>query len=158
MVADPQGTPFYVMKPIPPEGEPKPTATSSRSTRRSTFAGTSCRAADPDGAVAFYGEPLRLEPATAIMDMGEMGEYRFFAARRHRRIGAIMPAMPRHAGPHVDATTSGVDDIDRAAEAVKANGGKIVNGPMEIPGGEFAIIGMRPAGRGSSPWSARAKQ
>ena len=40
----------------------------------------------------------------------------------------------------------GVDDIDRAAKAIADNGGKILNGPMEIPGGEFALNGMDPQG------------
>ena len=35
-------------------------------------------------------------------------------------------------------------DIDRAAEAVTAGGGKIVNGPMEIPGGEYALNAVDP--------------
>jgi uncharacterized protein len=33
----------------------------------------------------------------------------------------------------------GVDDIDRAAAAIGAGGGTILNGPMEIPGGEYAL-------------------
>jgi predicted enzyme related to lactoylglutathione lyase len=40
----------------------------------------------------------------------------------------------------------GVEDIDRAAEAVKAGGGQVVNGPMEIPGGEFAVNAIDPDG------------
>ena len=40
----------------------------------------------------------------------------------------------------------GVDDIDRAVDAINAGGGKILNGPMEIPGGEYALNGMDPQG------------
>ena len=40
----------------------------------------------------------------------------------------------------------GVDDIDRAQSAVTANGGTITNGPMEIPGGEYAMNGIDPQG------------
>ena len=36
----------------------------------------------------------------------------------------------------------GVDDIDRAKHEVEVQGGKIVFGPMEIPGGEFSLDGI----------------
>jgi predicted enzyme related to lactoylglutathione lyase len=40
----------------------------------------------------------------------------------------------------------GVDDIDRAAQAVTAGGGTL-NGPiMEIPGGEFSVHASDPQG------------
>ena len=41
MVADPQGNPFYVMKPVPPAGRKTSKATSSRRPRSSASAGTS---------------------------------------------------------------------------------------------------------------------
>jgi predicted enzyme related to lactoylglutathione lyase len=40
----------------------------------------------------------------------------------------------------------GVDDIDRAVEAVKAGGGTLFMEPMEIPGGEYSANGMDPQG------------
>jgi predicted enzyme related to lactoylglutathione lyase len=60
-------------------------------------------------------------------------------------IGAIMARMPEMP---VSLWTYyiGVDDIDRAASAINERGGKIFNGPMEIPGGEFALNGIDPQG------------
>ena len=40
----------------------------------------------------------------------------------------------------------GVDDIDRAATAITDGGGSIVNGPMDIPGGDYALVGLDPQG------------
>jgi predicted enzyme related to lactoylglutathione lyase len=40
-----------------------------------------------------------------------------------------------------------VSDIDAAAERVKANGGKILNGPMEVPGGDWIVNAMDPQGQ-----------
>ena len=40
----------------------------------------------------------------------------------------------------------GVDDIDRAVGAINSSGGRIVQEPMEIPGGEFALNGIDPQG------------
>ena len=39
-----------------------------------------------------------------------------------------------------------VEAIDAAVERVKAAGGKIVNGPMEVPGGSFIVQGEDPQG------------
>ncbi|HEY1451933.1 MAG TPA: VOC family protein, partial [Roseiarcus sp.] len=39
-----------------------------------------------------------------------------------------------------------VDAIDAAAERVKSAGGKVVNGPMQVPGGSWVINGLDPQG------------
>ena len=39
-----------------------------------------------------------------------------------------------------------VEAIDAAAERVKSAGGKVVNGPMEVPGGSWVIDGLDPQG------------
>ena len=41
-----------------------------------------------------------------------------------------------------------VPDIDAAAERIKANGGTILNGPMEVPGGDRIVNATGSAGRG----------
>ena len=78
------------------------------------------------------------------MDMGEMGKYRF-VQHDGVMIGAIMPTMPDMPGSMWNFYI-GVDDIDRAADAVKSGGGQVVNGPMEIPGGEYAVNAVDPQG------------
>ena len=78
------------------------------------------------------------------MDMGEFGQYRF-VQKDGIGIGAIMPRMPEMP-VSIWTYYIGVDDIDRAVAAINDNGGKVLNGPMEIPGGEFAVFGMDPQG------------
>jgi hypothetical protein len=39
-----------------------------------------------------------------------------------------------------------VDDINAAVERVKASGGNILNGPMEVPGGDWVVNAMDPQG------------
>jgi predicted enzyme related to lactoylglutathione lyase len=39
-----------------------------------------------------------------------------------------------------------VPDVHAAAERVKAAGGSIINGPMEVPGGDWIVQGMDPQG------------
>ena len=39
-----------------------------------------------------------------------------------------------------------VEDLDAAVEVVKAEGGKVLNGPMEVPGGDRIVQCMDPQG------------
>ena len=60
-------------------------------------------------------------------------------------IGAIMPRMPQV--PQAAWTFYiGVGDIDRAADAARAGGGTILQGPIEIPGGEYSLTALDPQG------------
>src|SRR3546814_3500325 len=78
------------------------------------------------------------------MQMGDLGSYRFIQ-KDGVGIGAVMPKM---AEMPISCWSYyiGVDDIDRAVGAIEAGGGKVINGPMEIPGGEFALDGIDPEG------------
>jgi predicted enzyme related to lactoylglutathione lyase len=87
------------------------------------------------------------------MDMGPMGTYQLFAHGEHA-IGGMMnkpSQMPMTSWNYY----FNVEDIDGAAERVKAGGGQVINGPMQVPGGSwiaqavdpqgamFALVGMR---------------
>lgn len=143
MVADPQGAPFYVMKPIPPEGSPNHKSDVFSVDQPQHVRWNELSTTDPDAGIAFYGDHFGWTQE-GEMDMGEMGKYRFI---HHAgvAIGAVMPKMPEMP---VSLWTYyiGVDDIDRAASAVTSGGGSILNGPMEIPGGEFALNALDPQG------------
>ena len=143
MVTDPQGAPFYLMDPIPPENDPKAASDVFSVDQPERVRWNELSTSDPDGAVDFY---TRLFGWTqeGSMDMGEFGQYRF-VQKDGVGIGAIMPRTPEMP---VSLWTFyiGVEDIDRAAEAIAENGGSILNGPMEIPGGEFALNGLDPQG------------
>jgi predicted enzyme related to lactoylglutathione lyase len=78
------------------------------------------------------------------MDMGAMGKYQF-VQHDGVAIGAIMPRMP-DAPQDMWNFYIGVEDIDRAHEAVKAGGGRVFQDPMQIPGGEYALNGSDPQG------------
>ncbi|MET0742379.1 MAG: VOC family protein, partial [Microvirga sp.] len=60
-------------------------------------------------------------------------------------IGAILRWLPLVPGA---AWTFylGVEDIDRAADAARAGGGTILQGPIEIPGGEYSLTAIDPQG------------
>jgi uncharacterized protein len=149
MVADPQGASFYVMKPRPPAGREDEPSNAFSVNRVQHVRWNELSTTDSDSAVDFYTRHFGWSQ-DGDMDMGEFGKYRFV---RHNgtMIGAIMPKMP-DIPDMPDMPVSlwsyyiGVDDIDRAASAVTDGGGTILNGPMEIPGGEFALSAMDPQG------------
>ena len=143
MVTDPTGAVFYLMDPIPPEGQPDAKSDVFSVDQPQHVRWNELWSGDPKGAIDFYQRQFGWGQ-DGDMDMGAMGKYSFVQSNGVN-IGAIMPRMP-------DVPASmwnfyiGVDDIDRAAEAVKANGGKVFQEPMQIPGGEYALNGSDPQG------------
>lgn len=143
MVTDPQGVPIYVMKPVPPEGAEGMQSDAFDPEKPQHVRWNELMTSDPDGAVAFYGKHFSVGQE-GDMDMGEMGKYRF-VQHNGVTIGAVMPLMPQAPMP-IWTYYIGVDDIDRATAAIAAENGQVVNGPMEIPGGEFVLNGVDPQG------------
>ena len=143
LVTDPDGAPFYLMDPIPPEGQPDATSDAFSTDLPQHVRWNELSAADQDRAVDFYTRHFDWRQE-GDMDMGPMGKYRFLH-HGDTMIGAVMPKAPQQP---VAAWTFyiGVDDIDRAASAVTAGGGQIIMGPMEIPGGEYSLDGLDPQG------------
>ena len=141
MIADPQGAPLYLMDPLPPEGDPDATSDAFSVDEPQHIRWNELSTSDPDAAIAFYTTLFGWEQQ-GEMDMGEMGKYRFI---QHDGvgIGAVMPKMPQMA-VSMWSYYIGVGDIDRASRAITDGGGTILNGPMEIPGGEFALNALDP--------------
>lgn len=155
MVADPQGAPFYVMKPTPPADRPdaESHAFSYDRPRVGHCAWNELATDDPAAALQFYGQRFGWV-RDGEMDMGDMGKYEFVrhAGRApdgsppgHGVLGAVMPQMPQ---VPVSLWTYyfRVPDIDAAVDTIKANGGTILMEPMEIPGGDFSMNAMDPQG------------
>ena len=142
MVADPQGAPFYVMKPIPPEGRENEPSTAFSTDKQGRCAWNELSTSDPQAARRFYGEQFGWT-TDEFMDMGEHGEYRFID-HKGLRLGAIAGAMGGQP-PHWRFYFR-VPSVATAKETVEAKGGKIVMGPMEVPGGDHIVIGIDPQG------------
>ena len=83
---------------------------------------------DAPAAMKFYQEVFGWQPSQA-MDMGAMGKYQMFN-RPHGMIGGMMNKPPEMANvPPNWQIYFRVPDVHAAAERIKANGGKILNGP-----------------------------
>lgn len=139
MVTDPQGAAFYIYEPesadFPPEGAPEVGEASWHELMTT----------DMPAAMRFYQDVFGWQPSEA-MDMGEMGTYQMFN-RPHGMIGGMMNKPPEMADvPPNWQIYFLVPDITEAVERIKANGGKVLNGPMEVPGGDRVLNAMDPQG------------
>jgi predicted enzyme related to lactoylglutathione lyase len=142
MVTDPQGAPFYIMKPIPPEGRENEASDVFSPDKIGRCSWNELSTSDPIAARHFYGEQFSWT-SDEFMPMGEMGEYRFID-HHGQRFGAIAGTSPgQH--PHWRYYFR-VPSISKAKETAEANGGKIAMGPMEVPGGDHIVIGTDPQG------------
>ena len=78
MVADPQGAPFYLMRPTPPPRRRRTwTACAFHPDKPGHVAWNELHATDQAAAMAFYAGQLGWEKSDA-MDMGPMGTYQMF--------------------------------------------------------------------------------
>jgi uncharacterized protein len=142
MVADPQGAPFYVMR---DSSGLTSTAFAAIKPQIGHCAWNELATSDPEAAKAFYGAQFGWSK-DGEMDMGPMGSYEFLKASGGRfGLGAVMPRMPQMP---VSMWTFyfRVANVDTAVAAIKANGGSILQEPMEIPGGDFSMNAMDPQG------------
>ncbi|MEN8376005.1 MAG: VOC family protein [Gemmatimonadota bacterium] len=86
---------------------------------------------DYEGAFSFYADLFGWDKGEP-MDMGEMGIYQIFE-RKGAGVGGIMNRPPEWPASWLYYVR--VADLDATAAAVGENGGQVVNGPMEVPGG-----------------------
>jgi predicted enzyme related to lactoylglutathione lyase len=139
IVADPQGAVFALFKggmeqsPAPAQSTP------------GGFGWHELHAVDAEKAFAFFSALFGWEKTDA-MDMGPLGVYQLFGLKgTGTSIGGMFNKLPAEPAPYwlyyinVDATQA-------AAERVKEKGGKVINGPHEVPGGSWIIQCLDPQG------------
>jgi len=140
VVADPGGAPFMLLTPSPRDDVPPPAARMTPG----HVGWHELHAADGDAAWRFYSDRFGWSEVSA-MDMGPMGTYRLWTADGGEAVGGIMtkpPQMPQPAWLFYFV----VDGVDAAAERIRTGGGRIVNGPMQVPDGSWIVQGLDPEG------------
>jgi uncharacterized protein len=142
MVADPQGAPFYVMKPIPPAGQDKQASDLFSPTAEQRVSWNELSTSDPAAARTFYGDQFGWG-TNDFMDMGEMGEYRFID-HHGVRLGALCGVMQGQQPKWRYYIR--VPSIAKAKETAEAKGGTVHMGPHQVPTGDYIIIGSDPQG------------
>jgi predicted enzyme related to lactoylglutathione lyase len=139
VLKDPQGAAFAIYEPASapqsPEGPPQ----------EGDASWLELYTTDSAAAMSFYGELFGWR-ATESMDMGPMGVYRMFG-RSPQSLGGMMNKVDDMAHlPTAWLLYFLVPDVHEAATRVKANGGAVVNGPMEVPGGDWIVQCTDPQG------------
>ncbi len=139
MIMDPQGAAFYIIEPASSEQRPEAAPEVGEASWHELMT------TDAPAAMKFYEQVFGWQPSEA-MDMGPMGMYQMFN-RPHGMIGGMMNKPPEMANvPPNWLIYFRVPDVDAAAERIKANGGQILNGPMEVPGGDRVVTATDPQG------------
>ena len=97
---------------------------------------------DAKAAFGFYQRLFGWEE-TSAMDMGEMGVYQMFGqSKQGRTLGGLFNKPSQMPGPPAWLAYIKVPDARKTADAIKKAGAKIVNGPMEVPGGDWIAQGI----------------
>lgn len=153
MVTDPQGVAFYVMRPIPPAGQEKTSSDAYDRQAPQRVAWNELYTPDLDAAKAFYARHFGFAFLHALPMGPELGDYAFIDDGGVE-IGAMMKLPPHVPHPGWNYYLR-VEDIDEALARVQAGGGKLLLGPMEVPGGEWVLNGLDPQGAAFSLVGAR---
>jgi predicted enzyme related to lactoylglutathione lyase len=141
MLADPQGVVFYLMTPDPSMGDQESTSFSATLPGRCSW--NELVTSDQKAALPFYSSLLGWT-STEAMPMGEMGDYTFIDCG-DVRLGAMMDRAQADQ-PLKWTFYFAIPDVDAAVDKVKAGGGTVIMGPMDVPGGQRIIVAVDPQG------------
>lgn len=120
---------------------------------------------DLDGALRFYTQLFGWGKGPTH-NMGEMGDYQLFT-QGGKQIGGIYKLHPEVTEMSHWLCYVRVGDVDKATDAAKAAGGRVLNGPMEVPGGDwiaqlvdpqgaaFAVHEIKPLAKPAAPAKSR---
>ncbi len=134
VLSDPQGATFALFKPGPmPSGAAPPT----------DFSWHELATSDAQGALAFYSELFGWSRGPAH-DMGPAGTYQLIE-HGGAQVGGVYKLTDTSKAPHW-LTYIEVASVDKAAAAAKGAGGRVTQGPMEVPGGSRIAQVLDPQG------------
>jgi len=138
LVTDPHDAAFFLFTPTGENPNPPPApGTPGHIGWHELYTG------DLESAFKFYSKLFGWTKSTAI-DMGPMGTYQLFAINGEDKGG--MMTKP----PHIQVATWGyyfnVAALDAALGRVTKGKGKVLNGPMQVPGGSWIAQCVDPQG------------
>jgi len=136
-VADSQGTDFVIYHGFAAEGPPQGQGEPGYMGWRELIA------TEAGAAFDFYSGLFGWTKGEAF-DMGPMGSYQLFAAGG-ANIGGMMTRQYQGEPPRWNYYFR-VDSTNAAIERLKAAGGTVVNGPQQVPSGEFVVQARDPQG------------
>jgi predicted enzyme related to lactoylglutathione lyase len=131
VVSDPQGAPFIFFRDSGGHPPAAPAANTPGLVGWHELATT-----DGAAALKFYTDTFGWKKDSEF-NMGPMGVYNLFSTG-HGEFGGIFSKRPDMPGPFW-LYYFNVEAIDAGVERLTAKGGKVINGPMEVPGGMWII-------------------
>ena len=138
VLLDPQGATFAVFTPgagSPPPG-PQPA--------QGGFSWHELATTDVAGALRFYGELFGWRKGPGH-DMGAQGVYQIFVEQGGNQVGGMANVQGPSSPPSWLCYVH-VGDSARAVASAKGAGGRLLHGPMEVPGGSWIALLMDPQG------------
>jgi len=137
VLADPQGAVFAAFEPGPLPGKGL--------APRQAFSWHELATTDPASAFRFYSALFGWKK-TRSFDMGpELGPYQMFGFTG-RGIGGMYRKPADMPGPPTWASYIRVSDATATGKAAQRAGATIINGPMEVPGGDWITMATDPQG------------
>lgn len=141
ILADPQGAVFSVFKP-----GPENRMQSGDRDKLGHFSWSELNTTDYKSAWKFYEGLFGWKP-TMEMDMGPgLGNYFMFGMSPDKSIGGMSDAANMMKAPAHWMYYVNVANIEATLAKVKDKGGQVLNGPMDIPGGDRIAQCMDPQG------------
>ena len=133
ILADPQGAMFAVITPLPgPQPETPP--------GNGDYSWHELMTNDWQGALKFYQQLFGWDTTDAFNDP-TIGTYQMYG-RNGRTLGGMFNAPT----PPVWLPYIRVADAKKTAAAITKSGGTVINGPMEVPGGDWITQALDPEG------------
>ena len=138
VLADPQGAAFAVFTPAPGSDDGMPPGGNV-----GDFTWHELATTDPGAAWDFYSELFGWTKGAGY-DMGDMGVYQL-VSHGGQDVGGVYKVHDNSTPPSW-LSYARVADAAKAASAAKSAGGRILNGPMEVPGGSWIVQMLDPQG------------
>lgn len=139
VISDPQGAVFGLAS--APSGQAEPTPADLQP---GDFSWHELATTDQKAAFDFYRALFEWDKGEAT-DMGEMGVYQVYGSK-DRPLGGIFTKPANMPGPPHWLLYVLVSNVDELAGKVKALGGRILFGPVDVPGGDRIVNCLDPQG------------
>jgi predicted enzyme related to lactoylglutathione lyase len=131
VIADPQGASLSVFKPTN-------AMTLRDTTKEREFCWNELLTSDGAAAFKFYSEIVGWK-LLREMEMGPMGTYRIFGVD-DKPLGGMMSLPKGNPLPPTWLHYAETSDLEAALDRAKRRGAKVMNGPMDVPGGRIVQL------------------